>query len=250
MTRITALFVLVLISVGFVSAQSAGELIASGSGLIDKNDGLALKKFEAALELEPGNYVALHEASLLNSRVGNRMSTKEEKTTYFRKAKDLAQQAIDANSNDPEGYYVMGVALGRISLISGSKEKVGNVRSIKKNAEEALKLDNQHEGAWHLLGRVHIGVANASRAERIAANTFFGGLPKDCSNERGIECYKYALKYRPNYILFMFDLAEAYYFDEQFDECEKTLKEILAAKNETLDDPGLKKSAQEMLDQF
>lgn len=250
MKRIFALLVLVTATVGFVSAQTVSELIASGTGLIDKNDGLALKKFEAALELEPGNYEALHQTSLLYSRVGNRLNTKDEKSKYFRKAKDLAQQAIDANKNDPQGYYVMGVALGRISLISGSKEKVGNVRSIKKNAEEALKLDNKHPGAWHLLGRVHIGVANSSRAERIAANTFFGGLPKDCNNERGIECYKFALKYRPNYILFMFDLAEGYFFNEQFEECEDTLKKLLATKNETEDDPGLKKSAQEMLDQF
>ncbi len=250
MKRIFALLFLVTATIGFVSGQTVEELIASGTSLIDKNDGLALKKFEAALELEPKNYVALHEASLLLSRVGNRMSTKEEKTTYFRKAKDLAQQAIDVNGNDPQGYYVMGVALGRISLISGTKEKVGNVRAIKTNAEEALKLDNKHPGAWHLLGRVHVGVANSSRAERLAANTFFGGLPKDCNSERGIECYKFALKYRPNYILFMFDLAEAYYFDEQFEECESTLKKLLAAKSTTLDDSGLKKSAQEMLDQF
>ena len=250
MRKISALFVLLMISVGWVSAQTVDELIKSGESFIDKNDALALKKFEAVLEMEPNNYKALHEASLLYSRIGNRFNTKEEKTTYFRKAKDLAQKAIDANGGDPQGYYVMGVALGRISLIAGSKEKVRNVRSIKTNAEEALKLDNRHPGAWHLLGRVHIGVANASRAERIAANTFFGGLPKDCSNERGIECYKYALKYRPNYLLFMYDLAEAYYFDEQFSECESTLNDIIAGKSETEDDPGLKKAAKEMLAEF
>ncbi len=250
MRKICALLVLTMVSFAWVAGQTVDELIKSGQSFVDKNDALALTKFEKALEMEPNNYEALHEASLLYSRIGNRFNTKEEKTTYFRKAKDLAQKAIDANSADAQGYYVMGVALGRISLIAKTKEKVGNVRGIKKNAEEALKIDNRHPGAWHLLGRVHIGVANASKAERLAANTFFGGLPKDCSNERGIECYRYALKYRPNYILFMYDLAEAYYFDEQFDTCEETLNNILSAKNETEDDAGLKDAAKEMLEQF
>lgn len=252
MKKLTIFFALALFTVGFAMGQNpeVQELIKSGQGLIDKNDGLALKKFERALEIEADNYVALHEASLLNSRIGNRLSSKEDMTRYFRKAKDLAQKAINKNPNDPEGYFVMGVALGRISLIAKTKEKVSNVRNIKKNAEEALKLDNRHAGAWHLLGRVHSGVANASAAERMAANTLFGGLPKDCSNERAVECYKYALKYRPNYMLYMFDMAETYYFNEQFTECEETLRKILKTPNATEDDPGLKKSAQEMLDQF
>lgn len=250
MKKTAALLALIMVFAGLVSAQSVDELLTAGKGMIDKNDGLALKKYEKVLEMEPKNYTALHEASLLYSRLGNRLNTKDEKSTYFRKAKDLAQQSIDVNAGDPEGHFVMGVALGRISLISGSKEKVANVREIKKAAEEAIRLDNKHAGAWHLLGRVHVGAANASKAERIAANTFFGGLPKDCSTERGVECYRFALKYRPGFILYQFDLSEAHYFSEDFDECEKTLNALMSMKNSTLDDPGLKKSAQEMLDQF
>jgi len=250
MKRTAVLLAMIMVFAGLVSGQTVEELLTAGKGMIDKNDGLALKKFEKVLEMEPKNYTALHEASLLYSRLGNRLNTKDEKGTYFRKAKDLAQQAIDVNGGDPEGHFVMGVALGRISLISGSKEKVANVRGIKKHAEEAIRLNNRHAGAWHLLGRVHVGAANASKAERIAANTFFGGLPKDCSTERGIECYKFALKYRPNFILYQFDLSEAFYFDEQFTECEEALNALMGMKNTTLDDPATKKSAKEMLAQF
>lgn len=252
MKKVATLFTLMLLLSGWALAQNpeVAELLKSGQSLIDKNDALALKKFEAALEIEPKNYEALHEASLLYSRIGNRFDSKDDMTRYFRKAKDLAQQAIDLNPTDAEGYYVMGVALGRISLIAGTKEKVSNVRGIKKNAETCLKYDNKHPGGWHLLGRVHTGVANASKAERIAANTFFGGLPKDCSNERAVFCYSQAIKYRPGYMLFHYDLAEVYYFNEQYSECETTLKKILAMTNNTEDDPGIKVSAKEMLAQF
>lgn len=252
MKKLTLILALAFFAAGFSFAQNAQvqELMNSGRSLIDKNDALALSKFEKVLEIEGDNYEALWQASLLNSRVGNRLSSKEEMTNYFRKAKDQAQKAINVNSNDPEGYFVMGVALGRISLIAKTKEKVSNVRDIKKNAEEALKLNNRHAGAWHLLGRVHSGVANASSAERMAANALFGGLPKDCSNERAVECYKFALKYRPGYILYMFDMAETYYFNEQFTECEETLRKILTTKSTTEDDASLKKSAEEMLADF
>ena len=252
MKKVATLFTLLLLLTGMGMAQNpeVDELLKSGRSLIDKNDALALKKFEAVLEIDGKHYEALHESSLLYSRIGNRFDSKDEMTRYFRKAKDLAQQAIDVNGQDPEGYFVMGVALGRISLIAGTKEKVSNVRDIKKNAELALKYNNKHAGAWHLLGRVHTGVANASKAERIAANTLFGGLPKDCSNERAVFCYEQAISYRPGYLLYHYDLAEVYYFAEQYSECESTLKKLLSMKNGTEDDPGIKVSAKEMLSQF
>ena len=252
MKNFAIVFLSLFLFAGILVAQDLDieETLKSARSLVNKNDPLALKKFESVLAVDANHYEALWRSSFLHCRVGNRLSSKEEQAVYFRKAKDLAQKAIDVNGQGAEGYYAMGISLGRVSLVSSTKEKVSNARAIKANAEKALRYNNQHAGAWHLLGRLHVGVANASKAERIAAKTFFGGLPKDCSNERAIYAYQQALKNEPNTIMYMSDLAEAYYFEEQFEECEKTLNALLDMPIKTPDDPGFQEAAREMLEQF
>jgi tetratricopeptide (TPR) repeat protein len=230
--------------------QQIKDLMAAGNKLRDEHkEALALTKYDKVLELSPTNYEALHNASLLYSRVGNRFGEADaaKKTTYFRKAKDLADRAIKANPTDAEGYFVMSVAMGRIALIAGSKERVAASTDIKKNAETALRYAPQHAGAWHILGRWNTKVANLNFAEKAAANMLFGGLPEGASNQNAVNCYLNALKYKPNYILYMYDLAWAYYNMGNKTKCKETLDALLKLKPVTEDDPGLQAEARDLL---
>lgn len=242
--------IMALVSVA--TAQSTvAELMESGARLRNSNnEALALTKYNKVLEIEPGNYEALHVASLLYSRVGHRLPEKEKKTVYFRKAKDLADRAIKANPTDAEGYFVMSVAMGRIALIAGSKERVAASEDIKQNAETALRYNPSHAGAWHILGRWNIKVANLSFAERAAANLLFGGLPEGASNANAIKCYQNALKFSPNYILYMYDLAGAYVYNKQKDQAKETLRKLIALKASNEDDPAIQEEAKMMLDEL
>lgn len=242
---VSLLCLLLLTTVAF--GQTVDELMASGIKLQNaNNESLALVKYKKVLELDKNNYEALHRASLLYSRVGHRMAEKEKKSEYFRKAKDLAQRAIEQNPTDAEGYFVMSVAMGRIALIAGSKERVAASTDIKKNAETALRYNKNHAGAWHILGRWNIKVANLNFAERAAANVLFGGLPEGASNENAIKCYKNALTYKPNYILYMYDLAGAYNYAKQTDKCKETLDKMLKLKPKTQDDRAILEEAEMM----
>jgi regulator of microtubule dynamics protein 3 len=230
--------------------QQIADLMASANKLRDSHtEGLALSKYDKVLEIDPNNYEALHNASLMYSRVGNRFGEADaaKKSTYFRKAKDLAARAIKANGADAEGYFVMSVAMGRIALIAGSKERVAASTDIKKNAETALKYSPQHAGAWHILGRWNTKVANLSFAEKAAANMLFGGLPEGASNQNAVNCYLNALKYKPNYILYMYDLAYAYYNMSNTAKCKETLNALLKLKPVTEDDAGLQSEARDLL---
>lgn len=253
MKKSFALLLLLCIGlVGLAQTKEAqiAELMASAQKLRDaNNEALALTKYQKVLELNPNHYEGLHNASFLYSRVGNRFSDEElaKKTEYFRKAKDLAQKAITQNPTDAEGYYVMSVAMGRIALIAGSKERVAASTDIKKNAETALRYDPKHAGAWHILGRWNIKVANLNFAEKAAANVLFGGLPEGASNQNAVNCYLNALKYKPNYILYLYDLAWAYYQMGNKAKCKETLEALLKLKPVTEDDPGLQAEAKSML---
>jgi tetratricopeptide (TPR) repeat protein len=234
--------------VSIASAQSISELMASAERLRNNNnEGLALTKYNKVLEQDPDHYEALHSASLLYSRIGHRMQEKDKKTTYFRKADDLADRAIKANPTDAEGYFVKSVSMGRIALIAGSKERVAASADIKENAETAIRYKKDHAGAWHILGRWNIKVANLSFAERAAANVLFGGLPEGASNENAINCYQNALKYKPGYILYMYDLAGAYVYNKQKDKAREMLKKVIAAPATSEDDPAIKEEAELML---
>ncbi|MEM0998262.1 MAG: tetratricopeptide repeat protein [Bacteroidota bacterium] len=248
MKKLLTFFCLMAI-ISVAGAQSVEELMASAQRLRNNNnEGLALTKYNKVLEQDPDHYEALHSASFLYSRLGHRLSEKDKKSVYFRKAKDLAARAKKANPTDAEGYFVMSVAMGRIALIAGSKERVAASADIKENAETAIRYKGDHAGAWHILGRWNVKVANLSFAERAAANVLFGGLPEGASNENAINCYQNALKYNPGYVLYMYDLAGAYVYNKQKDKARAMLKKVIAAPPKSVDDPAIKEEAAMMLE--
>lgn len=252
MKKLTLICCLLLIG-GWAVGQNAeiDELLASAKRLrAANNEGLAVTKYDKILELDPNHYEALHSASLLYSRLGNRESDEAAKTKKFRVAKDLADRAIKQNPTDAEGYFVMSVAMGRIALIANSKERVAASKDIKQNAETALRYNTKHAGAWHILGRWNVKVANLSFAERAAASILFGGVPEGASNENAVMCYQNALKYRPGYLLYMYDLAGAYLYVKNKEKAKQTLQKVVSSKPQTPDDPGIIEEAKIMIEEL
>lgn len=226
------------------------ELMASAQKLRDnKNEAASIAKYEEVLKLSPNHYEALHSASLMYARVGNRFGEADlaKKTEFFNKAKTLAERAMKANPTDAEGHFVMSVAMGRMALISDAKGRVAASKDIKKYAEAAIRYNAEHAGAWDVLGRWNIKVANLNFAEKAAANLLFGGVPEGASNENAIKCFQNALKYKPNYILYMYDLASAYYQVKNTTKCKEMLNALLALPPVTEDDPDYQKEAKMML---
>jgi tetratricopeptide (TPR) repeat protein len=226
------------------------ELLAAADRLRDaNNEALAITKYDAILKLDPNHYEALHSISLMYSRVGNRFGAEEQtkKAEYFNKAKSYAEKAMAANPTDAEGQFVMAVAMGRMALIADAKGRVAASKDIKKYAEAAIRYNPQHAGAWDVLGRWNTKVANLNFAEKAAANLLFGGVPEGASNENAIRCFNNALTYKPNYILYMYDLATSYYQVKNITKSKEILNALIKLPPVTLDDPGIQKEAKMML---
>jgi tetratricopeptide (TPR) repeat protein len=183
------------------------------------------------------------------SRVGNRFTEADrvKKEDYFKKAKSYAEKAMVANPTDAEGQFVMGVAMGRMALISDAKGRVAASKDIKKYAEAAIRYNPNHAGAWDILGRWNIKVANLNFAEKAAANLLFGGVPEGASNENAIRCFNNALSHKPNYILYMYDLATAYYQMKNVTKAKELLNALIKLSPVTQDDPDVQKEAKMML---
>ncbi|HNF72476.1 MAG TPA: hypothetical protein PLP34_08680, partial [Chitinophagaceae bacterium] len=153
MKLINFLFIWCVLQVS-VNAQSVSELISQAQKLeLQKNESAALEKYKQALLTDKHNLDALCGASFMCARIGNRETNSDKKNAYFRTAKVFAEEAMKINPNSSNANYMMAVAMGRIALISGPRDKVAASRDIKKYASAAVKLDPAQRGAWHVLGK-------------------------------------------------------------------------------------------------
>ncbi len=244
------LIVFLLTSVLLSSAQDVATMLKAGHTCISNaQEPEAIEQFLAVLKVDPVNYEATWNASLLYSKIGNRMTDEDKQKSYFNLARQYAQKALDIDSNDAESNYVMSVAMGRMALISGAHDKVAAAREIKHYAEAALKYNPQHAGAWYVLGLWNYNVANLNFFERAAANMLFGGLPGG-TVANAIADYKKAIQFNPTYILYWKALAVAYDDNDQKADAIAALKTALSLKPRTADDPEYIKEAKDLLNKL
>lgn len=250
--------VLFLVAFVFVVQLELSAQQVNQDSLLVKADSLydnfvekeALEAYKLLLQQDSLNYEALWRSSFLYSRIGNRQQEKETQREYFNQAKSLVEKALEVDSTDAQSHYVMSVAMGRMALISGARDRVAASREIKRHVDRALAFDSTHAGAWHVLGRWHFKVANLSFVERLAANTLFGGIPGDASNNKAAEAIERAIELNDDYVLYYHDLAMVY--DEMGNKqkaiqaCQSALKK----ENLTPDDSGLKKECREWIEEW
>lgn len=222
------------------TASSTGEELRADSLYRAFNEPEALEMYEQILEQQPQNYSALWRSSFLHSRIGNRQEEQDRKEAYFRQARRLAERALEVDSTDAQAHFVMAVAMGRMALISGARDRVAASRAIKRHADRALAIDSTHAGAWHVLGLWHYNVANLNFIERAAANTLFGGIPGDASNQKAAEAVEKAIHYNDRYVLYYHDLAMIYDEMGERDKAIRACETALEKESLSPDDPNLK----------
>lgn len=241
---------IIVFAIGEVDAQATDAPLLNEQGeklIAAKKEEAALEKFKAALKSDPFNYVAAWNASYLCSKIGNRQTDINKKKEYFVTAKQYAVKALKINPNDAESNFVMAVAMGRMALISGTKDKIAASRDIKKYADLALKFNPNHAGAWHVLGKWNYKMANLNFAEIAVANTLFGGIPPGATEDEAIRCYNKAIALDPTYILYQLNLAEVYNSKGMKDQAMEILKKAMALPPRTEDDPLYIQKGKELL---
>lgn len=241
-----------LFSFQYLIAQSSDAplLVKQGKDLLTQmKEEDALEKFKAAIKSDPLNYEAAWNASLMCSRIGNRQADETKKKEYFVIAKQYAVKSLKLNPTDAESNFAMAVAMGRMALISGAKDKVAASRDIKNYADLAIKYNPNHAGAWHVLGKWNYEVANLNFAERAIANSLFGGIP-DGDINKSIDCYNKAINLDPNDILYYLDLATAYHNIESDSKAIETLKKALALKPRFEDDANYLVQCKKLMDEI
>jgi tetratricopeptide (TPR) repeat protein len=233
----------------FVSfSQDVNYLIKEGDDLVKAmKDEEAVKKYQEALKLSPNDLNALVRTSEMNSIIGNRQKDKKKKEEYYNAAKTYAESAIKVSATDADANYVMALSMGRMAMIKSGKEKVQNVRDIKKYADAALAINPNHFKALHVLGKWHLEVTMLNFAEKAALKVVYGGLPP-ASLPLAVLNFEKAKAIDPWFVLNYLELAKAYKENGQSDKAIEVLTKMLKLPPKTQDDPGYKAEGKKLLE--
>jgi tetratricopeptide (TPR) repeat protein len=189
-------------------AQGTAPHVTLGDRDRYSNPTSALGHYEAAVQADPRDYVALTRASVAAVDVGE-AATGARQSELYQKGEDYAKRAIAVNPNDAEGHFTLARALGRRAQAMGSRDRVKFAGEVRTHAMEALKHEPQHAGALHIMGMWHAEVMRLSGVRRFAAKTFLGGKVFDSANWDDAQRYlEQAVAAEPTRLIHRIDLAE------------------------------------------
>lgn len=209
----------------------------------------ALLKYKEVLRYQPANITALCKSSDLSSRIGHRQTNKTTKSEYFHAAKSYAEQALKVNPHSAEANFVMSVAMGRMAMLTGGREKIKYVNEIKRYAENTLKYDPNNFKAYHVLGKWHYEVSDLNSFERTMARLLFGGLPA-ASLKDAIRYYEKSRSLEPSFAINYLELAKAYHRNDEDKKAIELLVKLQTIPNRIEDDVKIKKEAKELLEEI
>lgn len=228
-------------------ADEAVDLIAKG----DAADVKFLPE-EALTHYLPAEKLRPNDADLLVKiarqyiyRMGE-LGSVEAKLASGKKGLDYAERAVKADPKNSDAHLAISICLGKITQLQGNREKVVASKRIKEEAEKAVKLDPKNDYAWHLLGRWHQALAGMNSVVRALVKLIYGELPP-ASNEVALDCFKTAVKLRPDRLIHHIELGRTYAQMGKTEDARKALNKGLAMPNTEKDDPESKRRGREAL---
>lgn len=235
-----------------LSAQDiAGHLSAAEASRCQRNPQEALAHLRAALELDSLNYEANWRAARELTDIGKLMPNAERarRDTVYAEARALAERAVRVDANGADGHYMTAVAVGRVALTKGARERVRYSRVVRDEALRATELNPRHDGALHVLGRWNAEIQRLPGITKFFAKTFLGAsIFNQASWDNAVRYFTEAIAVNPDNIYHHLDLAEALVDAGRRDEARPHLEQI-PGMEPACDpgDPGFKTRAAELL---
>ncbi len=248
MFRLLALFMFILPCALF--SQDINQLLKEAQQQeFSFHENEAFLKYAEILKLEPANLVALCKCSELSCRIGARQPTKDKMHPYFTAGKNYAATAYRLYPNSSSANFAMSLSIGRVSLVGTNRERVEMARDVRTYAENAVRLDPNNFGAYHILGRWNYEVNNLNLAEKTFAKVLYGGLPK-ASIQQAIYYYEKSRSIDPAFLLNYLELARTYHHMDDDRKAVAYLRILLNLPNRMYDDMRVKVQAKQMLSEW
>jgi regulator of microtubule dynamics protein 3 len=172
---------------------------------------LARRHLEAAAKQDTTSYEANWRLALALVDIGKQTPDNQKspaRDSLYASAVTYAHRAVAAKGDGAEGHFVLALSLGRHALTVGAKEKVRLATLIRAEALEAIRLDPNHDGAYHVMGRWNAEIMRLSGIEKFFAKTFLGAGIFNQASWDGAERYMHlAVAHDPRRITHRLDLA-------------------------------------------
>ncbi len=230
--------------------EVAREIVAGDSAYRRFDNRAALEHYRHALELDSLNGEAAWKAARACIDIGEAMEDKSERQEYFRRGEGYARQAIRVDSLNARGHLFLSIALGRLALDAGPKQRLRLAREIRREVETALALDSTDHVAWHVLGHWHRKIATLSWLEKRFAGLFLGGVPKDASLEQALVCFQKAVELAPFAIQHHYELAVTYEKMNRREEAIAEYRQVLHLPLTVSDDARYQELARRRLQEL
>jgi tetratricopeptide (TPR) repeat protein len=206
----------------------------------------AMKHYEAAVAIDSSSTEGLWKAA--NAAVDLGEFDDAERQNYYARGEQLARMAVKANPNSADAHFALAKALGRVALSKGKRDKVKYAGVVHDEVREALRLDQTHAGALHVLGVWNAEIMRLSRIERWAArNLLGGGVLGEASWDNAQTFLERAAAIEPSRITHRLDLAAVYADRGDTAKAREQYEMIARLPVAEYNDPHYKQLAEERL---
>lgn len=252
--QLTSILLLVMFGVSLSFAQTVDELLKQGDQYVAEfQNQKALETYQKAEKLEPNNWEVLWRISRAYIDLGEKMpektdAQKDEQEKVYNKAFDYANKSVKNGAGQSITYVRRAIANGRIALFQGVFSAVGTVNDVKEDCEKAIQLGNGGnyvQGLAHyVLGRTHLKVCEKSYLVRLPIGLGWG------DTEEAVRLLETAVKLKPNFRMFLFELAKAYIEEDEYDKAKETLKKVEKAPKVDEDDDKVLSDAKKLYEEI
>jgi len=169
----------------------------------------ALELFQAAEKAGRADAFIFQKIARQYSDLMPELPTRDEKRAFAEFALDYSRRAVDLDPRNAVNVLSVSISLGKLALVSDTRDKVRYSRQVREEAERALALDPNYAWAHHILGRWHHEVADLGSASRAVVRVFFGGLPAG-SGAEAVSHLEQAVALEPDELQHHLELGFAY----------------------------------------
>ncbi len=228
-------------------SQTASELVGKGDSFDARFEGgEALKSYLPAEKLEPKNVLLLVHISRAYRYLMSDTAKTSEKLRVGALAVTYAERAATLGPDDADAQLAVAISYGKLQPLVSSGEKVRTARTIKSQAEKALRLDPRNDLAWHVLGRWNMGYATLTGLKRKLAEISNGALPAPTYADAA-KCFEKAIALNPARVINYIQLGQVYSEMGRTADARKALSKGLGLKQTDKDDAEMKQRGREIL---
>lgn len=252
--QLSSILLLVIFGISTSFAQTLDELLKQGDQFVAEfQNQKALDTYLKADKLNPNNWEVYWRISRAYVDLGEKMpdktdAQKDEQEKVYKKALEYADKSVKLEPNQSITYIRRAIANGRIALFEGVFSAIGTVKDVKADCEKAIQLGNGGNYvqalAHYVLGRTHLKVCEKAYLVRLPLGLGWG------DTEEAVRLLEIAVKLKPNFRMFLFELAKAYVEEDEYDKARETLKKVEKAPVQDEDDDAVLAEAKKLFEKI